>query len=265
MDTFRAGVAQFDIVNGDIEANVAAAMAQLNKLARQGADLAVLPEMFSTGFDNENINSLAAATPETLAGFSRFAAENQMAVAGSFPEADGDEVYNTLYVIDRDGKIKGAYRKLHLFRLTHEHLFFSPGSRMETADTSLGRLGLMICYDLRFPELARNLTFSGATALIVSAQWPSARADHWATLIRARAIENQVYVMASNRTGTDGDLVFPGLSAVIDPYGEAVAEAGDLDGGALAEIDTGKVDMARKQIPVMTDRRNDVYGGWGER
>jgi omega-amidase len=260
MEKFRAGVAQFDIVNGDIEANVATAMGHLGVLAGQGVDLAVLPEMFSTGFDNGQIKSLAARTPKTLARFADFARDRNMAVAGSFPEADKDDVYNTLYFIDRDGLVKAAYRKLHLFRLTDEHRYYTPGDQIVAVETSLGPMGLMICYDLRFPELARQLAFSGARTLIVSAQWPSARAEHWTTLIRARAIENQVYVIASNRTGNDGDLAFPGLSAVIDPLGTAAADAGSVSGTAAAGIDPGQVDMVRKQIPVMTDRREDIYG-----
>ena len=129
-----------------------------------------------------------------------------------------------------------------------------------TADTALGRMGLMICYDLRFPELARTLALSGARILIVPAQWPKARAMHWQTLLRARAIENQVFIIGANRTGSDEDLSFPGLSAIIDPWGQVLAEAKDKDGIILAELDMNRVTQAREQIPVMTDRRNDIYG-----
>lgn len=260
MEKFTSGVVQFDIATGDVDANMAAAMEHLNSLADKGADLAVLPEMFSTGFDNAHIRDLALRTPETLAQLAGFAKKRGMALAGSFPLLDGQKVFNTLYVIDRDGEILGEYRKLHLFRLTDEHKFYAPGSRMVHVKTSLGTLGLMICYDVRFPELARSLTLSGAKVLIVPAQWPKARADHWTTLIRARAIENQVYVIAANRTGTDDALVFPGLSSIISPSGLVLACAGEDDGTALAVVDPGDVDAVRKQIPVMSDRRKDIYG-----
>jgi len=259
-NVFKAGVIQFHISMGDMAANMEKALSYLETLAGQGACLAVLPEMFPCGFDNGALAEHASQTPAILDGLSAFAQRHNMVVAGSFPELAGEKVHNTLYVLDGDGQVLEGYRKLHLFRLTDEHRYFSPGSRVVTADTVLGRMGLMICYDLRFPELARALTLSGARILIVSAQWPKARAMHWQTLLRARAIESQAFVIGANRTGTDDDLVFPGLSAIIDPWGQALAEAGDKEGIILAEMDMARVAEARKQIPVMTDRRNDIYG-----
>lgn len=257
---FKAGVIQFDVSVGDTAANMDKALSGLEVLAGQGARLAVLPEMFPCGFDNEAIAAHAARTQELLAEVSAIARRYNMVVAGSFPEPAKEGTYNTLYVIDGDGQVKAGYRKLHLFRLTDEHLYFSPGSRVVTADTAVGRLGLMICYDLRFPELARTLALSDARILIVPAQWPKARSVHWQTLLRARAIENQVFVIGANRTGADDDLVFPGLSAIVDPWGEVLAEGGETDGLILADLDMDRLAAARKQIPVMTDRRNDIYG-----
>lgn len=259
-NAFKAGVIQFHVAMGDVDANMEKSFAFLGELVGRGASLAVLPEMFPCGFDNEALVRHAAKTPAVLERLSAFARQHAMAVAGSFPEASEQGIHNTLYMIDKDGEVRDGYRKLHLFRLTDEHRYFSPGSRMVTADTAFGRMGLMICYDLRFPELARSLTLAGARILIVPAQWPTPRAAHWQTLLRARAIENQVFVIGANRTGADEDLTFPGLSAIIDPWGQVLAEAGDEDGIILAEIDMARVDEARGQIPVMTDRRNDIYG-----
>ena len=259
-NVFKAGVIQFHVSMGDVDANMETALSYLERLADQGARLAVLPEMFPCGFDNGALAVHAAKTPGILAALSEFARCHNMVVAGSFPELDGECVHNTLYIIDGNGQIREGYRKLHLFRLTDEHRYFSPGSRVVTADTALGRMGLMICYDLRFPELARTLALSGARILIVPAQWPKARAMHWQTLLRARAIENQVFIIGANRTGSDEDLSFPGLSAIIDPWGQVLAKAKDKDGIISAELDMNRVTQAREQIPVMTDRRNDIYG-----
>ena len=257
---FKIGVVQLDVGLGSINANMEKVMQYLRELSDDGVSLVLLPEMVSCGFDNDALGTHAEKTPEILAELSDFAKQNNMAVAGSFPEGEGDHVYNTLYLIDRDGQVKEGYRKLHLFRLTDEHRYFSAGNRMVTVDTELGRIGLMICYDMRFPELARTLTLSDTSILLVPAQWPRARAVHWQTLLRARAIENQVFVLGANRTGADDDLIFPGLSAIIDPWGQVLAEAGDTEGAIVAEIDMAEIARVRAQIPVMSDRRKDIYG-----
>ncbi len=257
---FRAGAVQFDIINGDIRTNVDTAIGYLDELAGRGVSLGVLPELFSCGFDNENIKSHAQKTPETLARLSEFARKKKIAIAGTLPQAEGTSVFNTLYFIDRDGRMLGEYQKLHLFRLTNEHEYYTPGNRAVVLDTGLGRVGLMICYDLRFPELARGLFLDGAKILIVSAQWPWSRRRHWQTLIQARAIENQAYCICSNRTGTDGELQFSGLSAIVDPLGQVLAEAGHEPGTITADIDMGCVENFRNTIPIAKDRRKDVYG-----
>ncbi len=257
---FKAGIIQFDIINGDIDRNMAAAMTYLRELAAQGADLAVLPELFSCGFDNGNIQDHACRTNDTLEQLSEFAKTHTMAIVGTFPQAEAGQVFNTQYFIDRDGKIKGSYQKMHLFRPTLEHKFYTAGSSASVLDTSFGPVGLMICYDLRFPELARRLFLDGARILIVSAQWPSPRISHWQILARARAVENQAYCICANRTGNDDDLDYPGLSAIIDPMGQVLAEAGSDPGVLLADIDMDQVDRARNLIPIYTDRRKDVYG-----
>lgn len=257
---FKAGVVQFDIINGQIETNMDRVFGNLERLASQGVRLAVLPEMFSCGFDNACLEDHVGHTGPILDRLSGFAREKGMAVAGSLPELEEGRIYNTLYFIDTDGCVKGKYRKLHLFRLTDEHLFYGAGDKVVTLDTTLGRVGLMICYDLRFPELARNLFLAGAEMVIVSAQWPEPRQHHWRQLAVARAIENQLYMVCANRIGTDDVLVFPGMSMVVDPLGEIVADAGARDEIAVATIEMEQVTQARLLIPCITDRRSDVYG-----
>ncbi|HCY84965.1 MAG TPA: carbon-nitrogen family hydrolase [Desulfobacteraceae bacterium] len=258
---FKAGAVQFDVTDGDVDGNLATAFLMLDELALKGVALAVLPELFSCGFDNERIGRHAQNTPEVLARMTRFARDRDMAVAGTLPEADGGRVFNTLYFIDRDGEIRGTYRKLHLFPLTGEHLYYTAGNRAVAVDTSFGRIGLMICYDLRFPELARKLFLDAADVFVVSAQWPTPRAGHWQALIRARAIENQAFFICSNRTGGgDGELMFPGLSTVVGPTGDVLAEAGDTPGVICCDMDMGQVAAFRRTIPIRKDRREDIYG-----
>ncbi len=258
--SFKAGVIQFDVECGKIEANLAKISAYLESLASENVSLAVLPELFSCSFDNENLKEHAGATQNIIETLSAFSLKYKMAIAGTLPELEGDRVFNTMVFIDTDGKIKGKYRKLHLFRLTGEHLYYTAGNGIVTVDSTLGRIGLMICYDLRFPELARALFLKGAELIVISAQWPEPRKEHWEALIRARAIENQLFMVCSNRTGTEAGLTFPGTSMIADPMGRILAHAGSHDACVFSQIDPLTVKDIRTLIPCMADRRPEVYG-----
>ncbi len=259
-NNFKAGVVQFDVKNGQNEANLETALRHLEELASNNVSLAVLPEMFSCSFDNENLNDHSKVSDKIIEKLSFFAREKQMAIVGTLPQREKDQIFNTMVFIDVDGKVKGQYRKLHLFRLTGEHLYYTAGNEIVIIDSSFGRVGLMICYDLRFPELARSMFLKNVQMIIVSAQWPEPRKDHWRTLIKARAIENQLFMICSNRTGMDDDLQFPGMSMVVDPLGNILTEAGSDDGSTFAKIEMKRIQNVRALIPCSTDRRQDVYG-----
>ena len=262
-EVFKACALQFDIENGDLDANMAWVENQVKMLAEEGVFLVVLPELFSTGFDNEQMVDHARSTPGVLEQLQGWAKTHAMALAGSVPELVNDEdprVYNTLYFIDRDGELKGQYRKTHLFPLTGEPDYYRPGDEVVVVESSLGPVGLMICYDLRFPELARELFLKGAKMILTPAQWPRTRIGHWDILARARAVENQVFMICANRTGNDGELIFSGGSQIVDPMGNVLDRAGENDSIARAEIDLAQVARARRLIPVGRDRRADIYG-----
>ncbi len=256
----NTAVIQFDVKKGQIQANMDIVFKCLKSLLASNVRLAVLPEMFSCSFDNESLKVHARQTDHIVDQLARFAKKNKMAIAGTLPEKNGEHIHNTMFFIDIDGKVKGRYRKLHLFRLTNEHHYYTPGEKTVVIDTSLGRIGLMTCYDLRFPELARSLYLQGARIIVLSAQWPSPRKEHLKTLTKARAIENQLFMVCSNRTGTEDDLSFPGMSMIVDPLGNILADAKDVAGSAFATIETEKVAQFRTLIPCMTDRRADIYG-----
>jgi predicted amidohydrolase len=259
-DNFKAGVVQFDVQKGLVEANLNTTLGYLEELAAQNVTLAVLPEMFSCSFDNENVSVHAKGLDNVLQRLCSFAGKNHMAIAGSLPEKKQDRIYNTMVFIDVDGHLKGNYQKLHLFPLTGEHLYYTAGNKIATIDSSFGRIGLMICYDLRFPELARELFLQGAQMILVSAQWPKARKEQWKTLVKARAVENQLFMVCSNRTGMEDDLEFPGMSMIVDPMGNTLAKATNDDTIIFTDIDPDMVKTARTSIPCMTDRRQDIYG-----
>jgi len=168
----------------------------------------VLPEMWSTGFAYKTLGELAQQTEAVVAELKELSARHGLVIIGSQPEPAGDgRVYNTAHLID-NGNVVASYRKLHLFSLLGEDRAFKGGDGWCLADTSLGKIGIIICYDLRFPELSRRLALEGARVICVPAQWPKPRQEHWRTLLRARAIENQLYMVAANTCGMVGKLDF---------------------------------------------------------
>ncbi|MBU1170777.1 MAG: carbon-nitrogen family hydrolase [Proteobacteria bacterium] len=261
MKRFKAAVVQFDVVLGKVEDNVNTVMAQLQDLEGRGPDLVLLPEMWSCGFDHDHLKRHGEKTPGILKALCRVAAEKHMAIAGSLPEILEDSVANTFYLIGPDGQIRADYRKIHLFTPGREHCYFSAGNRPGLADLSVGRMGLITCYDLRFPELSRSLTLNGIECLLVAAQWPRVRSEHWDVLLRARAIENQVFVLAANRCGSDPNLEYAGRSQMITPWGEVLVRAGEQEELLWADILPEELERARQTIPCLADRVPLAYRG----
>ncbi|ORJ58292.1 carbon-nitrogen family hydrolase [Geothermobacter hydrogeniphilus] len=250
---------QFHIALGEIKTNLVKATAALGRVADQGAQLAVLPEMWSCGYDYKRLPELAMETPRVLDELCRISEESGMVIVGSLPEKERENVFNTAYVIDR-GRVAGRYRKLHLFSFMGEDRFLSSGKESLVVTTRVGRLGVAICYDLRFPELFRKLTLEGAEIICLPAEWPKPRQDHWRTLLRARAIENQLFIAATNCCGVQGKLDFFGMSLLIEPRGDVLAEAGATDTELIAEFEFAQLQDYRAQIPCADDRRPEVYG-----
>lgn len=245
---------QLSLREGDVEGNSAKALAFLGQAGGAGVTLAVLPEMWWAGFSYRRLPELAEGTPGSLAAVGEVARKHGMTVVGGWPEKDGDRIYNTAYVIGPDGAVAGSYRKIHLFSPMKEDVFLSSGDSPVVCDTEFGRIGLLLCYDLRFPELSRRLALQGAEILVVPSQWPEVRIDHFWTLLRARAIENQLFVVGANRAGKGGKVLFGGYSGVIDPRGETCGECGSHECVAMAEIDLDRVAEVRSEISYLDDR-----------
>ncbi len=260
MPTLRLSLGQMDIALGDVDANFERVREWTAEAAQHGSSLVVFPELWSTGYDLENWRKYASPLGEGMfAELSDLAQEFKIGIAGSILEARNGKAYNTLALFDVEGKQQAVYRKIHLFRLMGEDKWLAPGEESVAANAAWGPTGLGICYDLRFTELFRKYALGGAKMVILPAEWPSRRTAHWETLIRARAIENQMFVVAVNRVGESNGEHFGGRSAVIDPWGEAVVEGGGDPALLHAAIDLALVDDVRKRIPVFEDRRPDVY------
>ena len=248
---FKAGTFQFDVKLGDIESNLKKVTKGLHILGDRNVNMAVLPEMWSCGFDNQRLLDHARQTPFIIDKLSKIASRYNMLIAGSLPEASGKDIFNTIYVIDSNGEQSGFYRKIHLFSPTEEDRYFSAGNRAVVCSTSICPIGLMICYDLRFPELCRSITLKGALVVIISAQWPTGRIRHWDILSQARAIENQIFIVAANRCGKEKEIEFGGHSQIISPTGEILSMAEEGECASETEINLHNIEEFRDKIPCL--------------
>ncbi|SNB47202.1 carbon-nitrogen family hydrolase [Geobacter sp. DSM 9736] len=254
----KAAAIQFNVQLGDVDANVAYVRDAVTRVAAQGCRLAVMPEMWSSGYDYRRLNELALRTPEVVEELARLSAVHSMVLVGSLPEPHGERVYNTAFILD-NGKLIGTYRKIHLFSLMGEDRSLDGGDSWIVVDTQVGRLGVFICYDLRFPELARRLAVEGAEIIAVPAEWPKPREEHWRTLLKARAIENQLFIVSANCCGIQGKLDFFGESFIIGPKGEILAQGGYENCELVADIDFSTMEAWRQQITCFQDRKPQYY------
>jgi predicted amidohydrolase len=223
-------------------------------------DLVVLPELWATGyfaFDgyDELAQPMTGPLVETLRGWAGDLGIHL--AAGSVLERDETgRLHNTALLIGPDGELKLTYRKVHVFGYQSlESKLLSPGDDARVAETDLGTVGMTTCYDLRFPELYRHLVDQGAQIVIVPAAWPAPRLEHWQLFTRARAVEDQVVMIACNAAGRQGDVELAGHSAVIDPWGRVLAEAGSSEEVVVVDVDLDVVDATRIEFPVLDDRR----------
>jgi predicted amidohydrolase len=223
------------------------------------ADLIVLPELWPTGyfaFDDYRRTAEPLDGPTVAAMADAARAARAHVVLGSFVEAGEHGLHNTTAVLSPDGELLASYRKMHVFGYgSREVELVTGGEQPVTVATELGILGLAICYDLRFPELFRAMVDDGAELFVVPAAWPSARAEHWRLLARARAVENQAYVIACNGAAAPQGTMLAGHSAVIDPWGATVVEAGAEPLTLRAPVDRARVTECRADFPALADRR----------
>jgi omega-amidase len=252
---------QMDIHFGQPEKNYEAAEKWIKKAGEEKCDLVILPELWTTGYDLTRLSKIAdEGAKKTLAFLKRCASKYQVdIVGGSIAKKTEKGHYNTMLIVDREGNFVKEYSKLHLFKLMDEHLFLQHGTSDGSFSLYNHSFAGAICYDIRFPEWIRKPFLEGAAALFVSAEWPNPRLSHWRNLLIARAIENQCYVFACNRTGSDPDNTFGGHSLIIDPWGEILAEGNEEEGLVIKEVDLDLVKEVRSRIPVFGDRLPNYY------
>ena len=259
--TLRISLCQMNIQVGEPEKNIQKAADWISRAAGAGSRLVLLPELWSTGYDLEHARQLASPLGQGIyQQLSALAKEYQVWLGGSTLETAGDKVNNTFTLYNPEGALAACYRKIHLFRLMDEHLWLEPGKELVVSSTDFGLAGISICYDLRFPEMYRYFAVQGARLFLISAEWPVQRVEHWRTLLRARAIENQVIIAAVNATGESAGTTYGGSSAVVGAWGETLGEAAQEETLLTVDIDLAGPDQARQQMDILKDRRPEIYG-----
>ena len=262
-NTMKASCIQLDMKLGGVEYNYNEAVRLIRETAaKEKSDVIVLPETWTTGYyPKENLSSYCDKDGERLKKtFSALARElNVNIVAGSIANGKNGGIYNTAFVFNREGDVVAEYDKTHLFTPMDEHKYFSFGEKLVTFELDGHKCGVVICYDIRFCELVRSLALRGIDMLFMVSQWPLARKEHIVTLTRARAIENQMFVVCCNSCGKTPDAVFGGHSQIIDPWGEVLAAAGEAQEVITADCDFGIIKDIRSSINVFNDRKPDLY------
>jgi len=254
LKTFRAAVVQMDIEDGNKERNLARIEEHVAKASRSGAIAVCLPEYTTTGFVLGETRGLAEPIPQgqTIRDMGRIAREHDVYIACSLPEMGDGSLYNTAVLVAPNGELAAFQRKMHMFREEREHV--QTGTDYNVASTPYGRMGLMVCYDTVFPEVARNLVLRGAEILLVPANWPHPFIPQWELATSARALDNQIWVVAANRIGSCSGYTYFGRSRIIDPYGIAVVSCGPDEEVAVAELDASKAPGFKSIVDFLADR-----------
>ena len=253
---------QMDIHIKDVDYNFRQMEKLMIKAMNKHPDILVLPETWNTGFfTGSELSALSDPDGKRAKAFlSTFAKEYHVnIVGGSVAETRHNKVYNTAYIFNRQGDCIAHYSKMHGFTPAKEDTFFTGGQDISYFELDGMRCSMVICYDIRFPELVRMSALQGIDILFVASQWPTIRLRHWQILNAARAIENQMYVCAVNGCGTIGRIQCAGHSLVIDPWGQNILEMNEVEGIGQAHIDLTVVQDIRQKINVYQDRKPELY------
>jgi omega-amidase len=253
-------LAQMQIIIGQPLENLQIARGLIQEAASRGSQLILLPELWTSGYDLENTAAIARTNEELLHQISTLAHQYGIWIGGSLLLERNGHHYNTFVLNNPSGSDPIYYQKIHLFGLMGEDRWLGAGSQTQMAQAEWGPAGLAVCYDLRFPELFRKYSLSGAKIFLLCAEWPAQRISHWQTLLRARAIENQCFMAAVNSAGQTGSELFGGCSSIISPWGEVLVESLAVQPDLLTvTIDLAQVAEIRAHIPVFKDRRPELY------
>ncbi|WP_067725908.1 carbon-nitrogen family hydrolase [Oceanobacillus damuensis] len=260
----KFSIYQMNIIPGDPKQNRSKVKKWTQEVVQNDRpDTIVLPEMWTTSYTLTHLNGLADEAGEPTKSFlSELAIEHKInIIGGSVANKVEDKIYNSSFVFNSKGELIYEYNKIHLVPMLGEPLYLTGGTkRVETFELDGVKMGLIICYDLRFPELARALALGGAQVLFVVAEWPTARRYHWKILQIARAIENQMYVISSNNIGSLDGVEYAGKSMMIDPWGEVLYQGSENNEETLTGVlNVERVSEVRKEVPIFESRVPNLY------
>jgi predicted amidohydrolase len=254
---------QFAPTLGDMKKNLATVEKMIGEAAKLGSKIVVLPEICDTGYDLSDIGATARSIPnETTDFFSTLAKRHKLSIVAGLAERKGADVFNAAVLFGPDGRIIDRYHKTHLCPIPpfNEPKVFAYGDRLFIAELAGTRIAPLICYDCRFPEAYRKLAVDGAQIIVQPTAFPRSRIDQLETCLRARTIENQYFIVTANFHGKPGEVELGGNSMILGPDGKILAKASqDKDEVITYTIDLGEIDMARKDRPVFTQRRPEIY------
>ncbi|MTI67335.1 MAG: carbon-nitrogen hydrolase family protein [Firmicutes bacterium] len=271
MDFLRVGLCQMKVKEDKLE-NIKKAENMIKDLANKGAKLIVLPEMFNCPYNNSNFKEYAEKYPngKTIKKLSDIAnRENVHVVGGSIPEKDDEgNIYNTSFIFDNNGKLLDRHRKMHLFDIDveggvtfKESDVLSPGNKVTVVDTPFGKIGIAICYDIRFPELTRLMVKKGARVVIIPAAFNMTTGPaHWEVTFKARALDNQIYMLATAPArDVSASYHSYGNSLIVNPWGDVISRLDEKEGTIIKDLDLNKIDKIRNQLPLLKHLRKDLY------
>jgi len=269
MKKVKIALIQMGVI-ADKEANLHKAKRMIEEASEQGAQIVVLPEMFSTPYQNDCFPEYAEVCPGYTTDFlSKIASENGIyLIGGSIPEKEYEKIFNTSFILDKNGHILGRHRKMHLFDIDikngirfMESDTLSPGNEVTVCKTEYGTFGVAICFDMRFPELMRLMVDEGAEMIFIPAAFNMTTGPaHWHSTAKMRAIDNQVFfAVASPARDEDSSYVAYGHSVLYDPWGNVVEELTEKEDILYAEVNLEDVAKYREQLPLLKARRHDIY------
>lgn len=267
---FKLAVCQMNVVDNK-ETNVDKGVDMIESAARNDADFILLPEMFNCPYDNSKFREYAESAEDsaTLEMISETARNSGVyVVAGSIPELDDGKLYNSSFIFNRDGEVMDVHRKMHLFDIHvpgeisfSESETLTAGDKVTVVETDLCRIGVVICYDIRFPELSRLMVDRGVELILVPGAFNMTTGPaHWETLMRVRAVDNQVYLAAASPArNRELSYIAYGHSMIVDPWGDVLNQAGASEEIIYAEVNSSRIRDVRNQLPLLENRRKDIY------
>ena len=270
MTKIKLALCQMNVVDNK-EKNIKTARLMIEESISKNADFIILPEMFNCPYSNDKFIEYGEKekSSETLSEISKLAKSNNVYIlAGSIPEIEEDKLYNTSYLFDRQGNVIAKHRKMHLFdidvkgKITFKKSdVLTAGNEFTIADTEFGKVGIGICYDIRFPELAKIMVENGALILIYPGAFNMTTGPaHWELLFRSRAMDNQAFCIGvAPALNNDASYHSYGHSIITNPWGEVIAQASEKESLIISEIDLSEIKKVREELPLLKNKRDDLY------